>query len=141
MAGARATRVTGCILLLWAGLVVGVSFLATPAKFLAPSLSLQVALDVGRQAFFVLNRLELALAAVVAVLGMRSSAPKWRRLALFLPGLMVLAQTGLLLPLLDLRVEQFLSGAVLPHSPLHLIYVACELAKVAWLFTLGLWFR
>jgi hypothetical protein len=135
------TRITGCILLLWAGLVIGVSFLATPAKFLAPSLSLQVALDVGRQTFFVLNRVELGPAVVVVVLGMRSTAPKWRRLVLFLPGLVVLTQTVLLLPLLDLRVEQFLSGAVLPRSPLHLIYVACELAKVALLFTLGLWFR
>lgn len=32
---------------LWAGLLLGVSFLATPVKFLAPSLSLPVALDVG----------------------------------------------------------------------------------------------
>lgn len=29
---------------LWAGLLLGVSFLATPVKFLAPSLSLPVAL-------------------------------------------------------------------------------------------------
>ena len=33
---------------LWAGLLMGVSFVATPVKFLAPSLSLAVALDVDQ---------------------------------------------------------------------------------------------
>ena len=36
---------------LWAGLVLGVSFVATPVKFLAPSLSLADALAVGRVTF------------------------------------------------------------------------------------------
>src|SRR5690606_30735313 len=46
---------------LWTGLLLGVSFLATPVKFLAPSLSLPVALDVGRQTFMVFNWVEVAL--------------------------------------------------------------------------------
>ena len=37
--------------LLWAGLAIGVAFLATPAKFLAPSLSLTVALELGWDPF------------------------------------------------------------------------------------------
>jgi hypothetical protein len=46
------------LLLLWAGVVIGVSFLAAPAKFAAPSLSLPVAMDVGRQEFGTLNLVE-----------------------------------------------------------------------------------
>lgn len=46
----------------WAGFLAGVSFLATPVKFLAPSLTLPVALDVGRQTFFAFNRSEIVLA-------------------------------------------------------------------------------
>ena len=107
--------------------MLGVSFLATPAKFLAPSLSLQVALDVGRHTFFVLNRVELGLSALVVLLGLCSSASRSRRLALVLPGLVVLAQTAWLLPLLDARVEKVLSGATPASSPLHSIYVTCEL--------------
>jgi hypothetical protein len=42
--------------ILWLGLLLGVSFLATPAKFLAPSLALPVALDVGRHTFAVFNK-------------------------------------------------------------------------------------
>src|SRR5690606_35153067 len=39
------------VTLLWLGLLLGVSFLATPVKFAAPTLTLAVALDVGRVTF------------------------------------------------------------------------------------------
>ncbi len=54
--------------LLWIGLLIGVSFLATPAKFLAASLTLPVALDVGRHTFAIFNRVEWLLAATFLVL-------------------------------------------------------------------------
>ena len=53
--------------ILWIGLLLGVSFLATPVKFQAPSLTLPVALDVGRQTFAVFNGVELGLSAVLMV--------------------------------------------------------------------------
>ena len=42
------------LFLIWAGIIFGVSLLATPAKFLAPDLSLTEALQVGRVTFRVL---------------------------------------------------------------------------------------
>lgn len=53
---------------LWLGLLLGVSFLATPAKFLAPSLTLPVALDVGRHTFFIFNKVEWLLSIVLLLL-------------------------------------------------------------------------
>lgn len=52
MASARTTGIaanaaTACVALFWAGMLAGVSFLATPVKFEAASLSLPVALEVG----------------------------------------------------------------------------------------------
>lgn len=60
----------------WAGMLIGVSFLATQATFLAPSLSLQVALDVGRQTFALFGTVEvvcgtLLLAATMLVRSQR----------------------------------------------------------------------
>lgn len=46
------------------------AFLATPAKFLAPSLPLAVALDVGRHTFQVYNRVELLLLMALVALGL-----------------------------------------------------------------------
>lgn len=120
--------------LVWAGMVLGVSFLATPAKFRAPSLPLPVALDVGRHTFRTFGRVEAALATL---LGLRTAAPTRRLLALA-PGLVVLAQALWLRPRLDARTRQVIEGQEPPPSRLHLAYVACEAAKLAALLTVGL---
>ncbi len=122
--------------LVWAGMVLGVSFLATPAKFLAPSLPLPVALDVGRHTFRVFGRVEVALAAL---LGLRAATARPARPLDLAPGLMVLAQALWLRPQLEARMQQIMDGRVVPRSSrLHLAYVACETAKLAALLALGL---
>ena len=55
----------------WLGLILGVSFLATPAKFQAETLTLPVALEVGRVTFRLLDRLEWLLLAAVMVAAWR----------------------------------------------------------------------
>jgi hypothetical protein len=52
----------------WAGLVFGVSFLSARAKFRAPSISLRVALDVGRQTLRAFSRAEMLLAIVASTI-------------------------------------------------------------------------
>jgi len=122
--------------LVWAGMVLGVSFLATPAKFLAPSLSLPAALDVGRHTFLAFGRVEVVLAALV---GLRPRAQVWHRLLAVAPGLIVLAQALWLRSRLDARTRQVVEGKAPPSSSdLHLAYVASEAAKLAALLTLGL---
>jgi len=124
------------IALVWVGMVLGVSFLATPAKFLAPSLPLPVALDVGRHTFRVFGRVEVALAAL---LGLRAATARPTRPLDLAPGLMVLAQALWLRPRLEARMQQVMDGRVVPRSScLHLAYVACETAKLAALLALGL---
>ena len=56
----RRNAAAGALILatFWAGIVIGVSFIATIAKFDAPSLTLPVALDVGRHTFAPLARIE-----------------------------------------------------------------------------------
>ena len=121
--------------LVWAGMVLGVSFLATPAKFLAPSLPLPVALDVGRHTFRIFGRVELAL---TALLGLRAAAPARHCLLALSPGLIVLAQALWLRPRLDARTRQVVAGQPPTPSRLHLAYVTSEAAKLAALLTLGL---
>ena len=73
-AGAKVERFGIKLCLIWAGLSVGVAFLATPAKFLAPSLSLPVALEIGQQTFRVYSGAEFALLVLLMVLGVWSKA-------------------------------------------------------------------
>lgn len=136
MQSARTLNLAIAILVLvWIGLLLGVSFLATPVKFLAPSLTLSVALDVGRQTFAVFNALELALAlgllTVCLARGFFFHQRGWilyGGIAIFL---LVLLQTLWLLPTLDARVEIIIQGSSPPPSMLHNLYIAVDLLKLA----------
>lgn len=126
----RAAVCAGVLALLWFGLVFGVSLLATPVKFLAPSLDLAVALDVGRHTFSVLNIVELLLLTLLALAIL--IAARTRPLVAGLMGLLVILaiQSFWLLPALDARVDIYMAGQVPPPSPLHTLYAASEGVKL-----------
>ena len=103
MADTKQTTRTGAmalaiVALIWTGMVIGVSGLATPVKFQAVSLSLPVALEVGQVTFSAFNRVEWLLALLLLLSGAMAGRP---RIGLWLPiGLVagiVLAQTVWLL--------------------------------------------
>jgi len=117
--------------LVWIGMLLGVSFLATPVKFLAPSLTLAVALDVGRQTFGAFSMLEVvaALALLTAALLIRSQLQVVAFVCLI--SALVALQFFWLLPALDARVEVILQGEMPEESHLHSVYIAIEAAKLA----------
>lgn len=121
----------------WAGFLVGVSFLATPVKFLAPSLTLPVALDAGRQTFFVFNRSEIALAVVMLLLLFWSIRSRIMLGLGVVLALLILTQTFWMLPSLDARVETILQGGAPAPSTLHTIYVVVECMKLALLIAIA----
>ena len=123
---------------LWGGLVLGVSFVATPVKFLAPSVSLADALAVGRVTFEALKWIEcVALAALVLVIYM--ARPKRHVLVLSSAVVAILlCQYAWMLPILDARVDTIIEGQELPDSSLHWIYTVLEFLKVALLVVVGL---
>jgi hypothetical protein len=115
---------------LWLGLLLGVSFLATPAKFLAPSLSLPVALDVGRHTFAVFNKAEWLLSVLLlslVVVGIRS---RISCVAAFTVALLTLTETVWLLPILDQHAGLVIAGQQPVASNYHSLYFAIEIAKV-----------
>lgn len=99
----------------WAGLILGISFIATPAKFLAPSITLPVALDVGRATFRIGFLLEMAFGLVLLTAG--AMAYGWGRTTLVVIALLVAlaAQRFALLPVLDARADLVMAGTPLPH--------------------------
>ena len=118
------------VLLLWAGVLFGVAFLATPAKFSAPSLTLPVALEIGRATFEVLNRAEVAFALLSAGLVLAGSTR--RPLVVILCAvacLGLLLDTLWLLPVLDLRAQVVIDGGDPPPSHLHDLYIGIDSVK------------
>src|SRR5687768_1336846 len=112
----------------WAGLVVGVSFLSTRAKFLAPSITLRVALDVGRQTFRMLCRTDMLLAAAASVLCVVKPNPA-TVLGLMAIWCVILTERFWLLPVLDFRAGIHLAGLKPPPSYHHVLFARLEALK------------
>src|SRR5690606_18050648 len=106
--------VAAFVSLAWLGMLLGVSFLATPVKFQAPSLELEVALDVGRVTFDIFSRIEWALAALLVIATFFPRAPLAEMVFTAVAVLVVSIQAFWLLPVLDMRVEAVISGEPLP---------------------------
>lgn len=128
------------VCLVWAGMVLGISFLETPVKFTAPSVTLPIGLDVGRHVFGMFNKVEIGLVLLCAVLLWMRYPPFTVWWPLLFIGLVVVLQTLWLLPLLDSRVELILSGQSPPPAPFHIVYVVLEFLKLALLLTAGIQF-
>lgn len=134
-------RLLPIICFLWAGVLLGTSFLATPAKFLAPSLSLSEALEVGKVTFMVLSWVEYGFLIVFSLsllLYLRSSRLKTVQInAVFILISMIALQQLWILPELDHRTILVIQGKVLERSNLHLIYIGTELLKILTLIILA----
>ncbi len=121
----------------WFGMTAGVSLLATPVKFSAPTLPRAVALDVGRVVFAALNKAELvALIILLAVTRLSRRSASWWSICAAL-ALIVIAQSVWLLPELSARAEMVVSGIEPPASYLHATYSTLELVKLLLLLVAG----
>jgi hypothetical protein len=120
---ASARCALGALIMLWAGVLIGVSFLAAPAKFGVPGLSLALAMEIGRREFGALNFTEIALAVVTLALAayVRSERSIW--LGLGSAALIVALQWLWLLPLLNARAELIIQGGSPEPAPWHALYI------------------
>lgn len=115
---------------LWVGLLIGVSFIATPVKFQAPSLELPVALDVGQVTFALFNRIEWALVVLLAFLALASGFPRVWGFLLGLVVVLLAVQSFWLLPELTARIQSIIAGQMPPPSSHHMLYAWAEAIKL-----------
>lgn len=121
---------------LWGGCVLGVSFIATPVKFMAQLSTKAALLEIGKLTFLALNKVEWGILVVLAAL---SVGAKKRHYIYGIGGaaLILLVQTFYLLPVLLGRIEDVRHGVALAPSWLHPAYVFLEAAKVFLLIYTG----
>ncbi|MBA9076725.1 hypothetical protein [Rufibacter quisquiliarum] len=123
------TFVTAAALFVWAGMIVGISFIEAPIKFTAPGITLPLGLGIGRLVFGVMNKVEIALCSV-AILGLlfnHATKKEWTLVSCFT--VILLLQTFWLLPALDVRALAIINGNNPGSSNLHFMYVALEFLK------------
>ncbi len=123
--------------LLWLGMIVGISFVATPLKFQAPSVTLGIGLDIGRLTFGVFNKIEIVFAVAMALMILVGQKRDKSFMALGVVWLALALQTIWLLPALVDRIQMVIEGHQLPPSSLHSIYVGLEVLKALALTVYG----
>ena len=125
----------------WIGLIVGLSFMETPLKFLAPGITTPLGLGIGRLVF-----ISLSIAGWISliVLTLISQAqPRETRGGWMLIGAMwviMAVESFAIRPALAARSDIIIAGGDPGESVLHYIYIAAELlllAVLVWYLVLG----
>ena len=125
----RLRQLSTFIGLIWLGMILGVSFVATPLKFQAASVSLEIGLDIGRLVFGVFNKIEIVLAGLMVVLILMSKQMNGFIIAFGTACLALAVQSIWLLPILGAHIELIMQGQQPQASGLHTIYVGLEVLK------------
>lgn len=116
----------------WLGLLIALAFVETPLKFLAPGMTLEVALGVGRLVLTAADIAGVVLLAVITVLALpRPRVPRAGLIVLGALWVVLLAQVAIVRPLLNARTDVILSGGDPGESSLHVVYIAADLLLVA----------
>ena len=133
----RVIRNPAWICLIWFGMTAGVSLLATPLRFAAPTITRAVALDVGQVVFAALNKAEFVALIILLILVRLSGKAKDLWAGCGALALILIAQSMWLLPELSARTQQIIAGMEPPPSFVHGAYSILELSKLLLLLYLG----
>ena len=136
-ASIRFVREPGWLAFVWFGLTAGISLLEAPIKFTAPTITREIALDVGRVVFLALNKVELALLILLLILVRTSGRARnlWAHCSVL--ALIMIAQSAWLLPELAARSQTIVSGIEPGSSIAHGAYAVTEVVKLATLLVVG----
>lgn len=123
---------------LWAGMILGISFLESWVKFKTPTLDKAVGLDVGRTVFRYFQRVQMGCLIVVVLLEILHKPALLSNLLLGILLSILVLQIHWIFPILCQRVDNLAKGIKSPHSYAHAAYGAGELIKFFTLLALGI---
>ena len=116
----------------WIGLIVGLSFIETPLKFLAPGITTPLGLGIGRLVFTSLSVAGWIILIILTVIGQvrpRESARGW--LVIGALWVIMIVESFVIRPALAARSDVIIAGGDPGESWLHYGYIAAELLLVA----------
>lgn len=124
----------------WLGLILGISFIEAPLKFRAPGVTIPLGLGIGRIVFRAVNRVEIALCALIAVAAIAGIRQPAALILAALAVVVLIVQLAFVRPRLNRRSDRVLRGDETGDSERsggHFSYVALEVAKAIVLIGLG----
>ncbi|MEO5991429.1 MAG: hypothetical protein ABIP68_07315 [Ferruginibacter sp.] len=108
-------------------------------KFKAPGVTIPIGLGIGKLVFGALNKIEWIFVFIIAISILLNFKLSFAAANILL-GLCVTVlalETFWLLPILDVRASEVISGKLLPPSTLHWYFVGAEVIKLFSLILLG----
>ena len=122
---------------LWAGVALGGSLIAAPAKFQAPSLTMASALEVGRAQFLWVGIGEALVCGLLIAALVFTPAPGSGLFAI--PIILFALQRLAAMPVLDGRSLRVIEGGPAGPKSLHRLYILLEVAKFLILLSAAAW--
>jgi hypothetical protein len=132
-----ATVVPDAMPFLWAGSLIGHSFVATPAKFKAEGIEKALALEVGRATFSLFNRVEILFLALVATTMIFSQTNLYSWFVFTIITVSFLIQRLALRPKLFHDIAAYHKGQQPASKTPHKLYTLLEVIKLIALISLG----
>lgn len=125
---------------IWAGLIIGISFLEAWLKFQAPNVTLSIGLGIGRLVLGALNKIECFFGVLIFFLILRIKVPLSSAVnkPFFIVVIILFIQTFWLLPALDTFAMTIMNGPLATSGNLHLYYIILEALKLIALLNFGL---
>lgn len=116
----------------WIGIIIGLSFVETPLKFLAPGITTPLGLGIGRLVFIALAIIGWVILVVLTIIALPRPRESRGGLLLIAAMWVVMAVESLWLrPALAARSDAIIAGGDPGPSSLHYVYIAAELVLLA----------
>jgi len=131
-------QLLGALYILWSGLIIGVSFLATPVKFKASLLSRPVAIEIGKVTFCLFNKVEWGVCMIAFIFTFLSERNGATWIFTHFLAVLLLIETFYLLPALRMRSDCVIAGEDIAPSKLHLFYITADALKII-IAMIGAW--
>jgi len=128
------------IVFVWVGFICAISFMEAWLKFQAPGITTKLGLGIGQLVFGMLNKVEITSAVLISLsLIVSKSERKFKNSYYFYIALFLLIMESiLLLPALDVRATLIIKGESITESKLHFYYVLFEVIKTVCLVMYGM---
>ena len=124
--------------LLWAGMILGISFLESWVKFKTPTLGKLVGLEVGRTVFRSFQQVQLVFLILIIALYVFHVHTVLDNVLLGVLISVAILQVFCVFPILCQRIDDLATGKKLPHSYAHVMYGIGEVIKFIVLLVFGM---
>ncbi|MCG2621162.1 hypothetical protein LVY72_04450 [Arthrobacter sp. I2-34] len=124
----RRARVAARLILpaVWLGMIIGISLIEAPLKFMAPGITIPLGLGIGRLVFTAMNIVELVIAALLVLCCVRAGVDRRFWGLLWATVAVLLVKVAVIRPILNHETDRVLAGLSAGGSAIHLFYIAAD---------------